>query len=58
MGFGWLTIYVADTFLNRKKRFTEPTHVETFSNHLGQGQEEWWMAGIGVVNNGIDIISS
>lgn len=58
MGFGWLTIYVVDTFLNKKKRFTEPSDLEIFPNRLGWGQEElWWMTGRGVVNN-IDIISS
>ena len=46
MGFGWLTIYVVDTFLNKKKRFTEPSDLEIFPNRLGQGQEELrWMTG-------------
>lgn len=41
MGFGWLTIYVADTFLKKKmKRFTEPLDLEHSPNHLRQGQEE------------------
>lgn len=60
MGFGWLTIYVAVTFLKKKKRFSEASDLESFPNHLGQGQEElWWLVGKGVVvNNSNDIISS
>lgn len=59
MGFGWVTIYVADTFLIKKKRFIEPSDLESFPNHLGQGQEELWqMARVLVVNKSIDIISS
>lgn len=60
MGFGWFTIYVADRFLKKKKKmFTEPSGLGNFPIHLEKGQEElWWMAGIGIVNNRNDRISS
>lgn len=44
MGFGWLTIYVADIVLKKKKRFTEPSDLESFPDHLGQrtgGYGKW-----------------
>lgn len=60
MGFGWFTIYVADIFLKKKKKmFIEPSDLENFPIYLGKGQEELrWMAGIGIVNNSNDLISS